>query len=85
MAKKNNKQVKEITQKEGIVIIIESVLFAILQCFVIYFCLDFAKNNGDKINKEFIGDVLFYVGILFCIAAIMYNTGKLIVQKNKNK
>ena len=85
MGKKNNKKVKEITQKEGIIIIIESALFAILQCFVIYFCLDFAKNNADKINKELIGDVLFYAGMLFCIAAIMYNTVKLIIQKNSNK
>ena len=84
MAKKN-KEVKEITQKEAIVVILESVLFAIMQCFIIYFCLDFAKNNADKINNEFIGDMLFYSGLLFCIASIMYNTGKLIIQKTKTK
>lgn len=84
MAKKN-KEVKEITQKEAIVVILESVLFAIMQCFIIYFCLDFAKNNADKINNEFMFDMLFYSGLLFCIASIMYNTGKLIIQKTKTK
>ena len=82
---KKNTEVKEITQKEAIIIIIESILFAIMQCLVIYFCLDFAKNNADKINNEFMGDALFYSGLLFCIASIMYNTGKLIVQKIKTK
>lgn len=84
MAKKN-KEVKEITQKEAIIVILESVLFAIMQCFIIYFCLDFAKNNADKINNEFMSDMLFYSGLLFCIASIMYNTGKLIIQKAKTK